>query len=365
MQRFSSIDLSARIINLENIMRIISSVRKAKLDLNGLKNALRHNLRSSAHTKSYNVEIPKEKSAHNRLFKFTRDHKLIPYEKTFNFTEDEIKSIADRMYSNVEQDISSVKDTKGRKRSVRKNMKVFDEFVIFFGTDRDKKSSTGAPGSLTTEETKAINEIDYMDEVLKFIKELERKYGYNDFLIAEHNDEKTKHYQIVASGVNIHTKKLNKMNKAEYSKFGTDLQDMLAEAFKGKTIRGNRKMAKHLSLKEMHANEFKQTKNDNELLQDEILTLKDRQLEIAKFIEIRAKAQTILEFDRINTINLSRDDRNILTDISTSNEFEYHRLNLIKEYKNMLDNIIRNNAPQNKPYVDETIKKRSIKDLDR
>ena len=78
------------------------------------------------------------------------------------------------------------------KKSWRKDMASFCEVIITFGTDREKEPKEG----LNDEESKFINENICMDRVMRFINAYCAKYGVKCLLVAEHNDEKTKHFHI-------------------------------------------------------------------------------------------------------------------------------------------------------------------------
>ena len=71
-------------------------------------------------------------------------------------------------------------------------MRSFCEIIITFGTDRKKEPKEG----LNDEESKFINENIHMDRVMRFVNAYCAKYGAKCLLVAEHNDEKTKHFHI-------------------------------------------------------------------------------------------------------------------------------------------------------------------------
>lgn len=135
------------------------------------------------------------------------------------------------------------------RRTWRKDMAGFCEIIITFGTDRKKEPKEG----LNKEESKFINENIHMDRVMRFINAYCSKYGVKCLLIAEHNDEKTKHYQIIFTNYNFEKHaNLRFSGRAQTAKFGQELQDMGAEAFEGQVLRGKPSNNRNKSLTQMH-----------------------------------------------------------------------------------------------------------------
>ena len=135
------------------------------------------------------------------------------------------------------------------RRTWRKDMAGFCEIIITFGTDRKKEPKEG----LNDEESKFVNENIRMDRVMRFINAYCAKYGVKCLLIAEHNDEKTKHYQIIFTNYNFEKHaNLRFSGKAQTAKFGKELQDMGAEAFEGQVLRGKPSKNRHKNLTQMH-----------------------------------------------------------------------------------------------------------------
>lgn len=135
------------------------------------------------------------------------------------------------------------------KKSWRKDMRSFCEIIITFGTDREKEPKEG----LNDEESKFINENICMDRVMRFVNAYCAKYGAKCLLVAEHNDEKTKHYQIIFTNYNFEKHaNLRFSGRAQTAKFGQELQDMGAEAFKGQVLRGKPSKNRHKNLTQMH-----------------------------------------------------------------------------------------------------------------
>ena len=76
----------------------------------------------------------------------------------------------------------------------------------------------------------------------------------------EHSDEKSKHYHIIFTNYNLkkHTN-LRFSGRAQTAKFGKELQDMGAEAFKDQVLGGKPSKNRHKNLTQMHqiASEYK------------------------------------------------------------------------------------------------------------
>ncbi len=99
-----------------------------------------------------------------------------------------------------------------------------------------------------------------MDRVMRFVNAYCSKYGIKCLLVAEHNDEKTKHYQIIFTNYNFEKHaNLRFSGRSKTAKFGKELQDMGAEAFEGQALRGKPSKNRHKSLTQMHqiASEYK------------------------------------------------------------------------------------------------------------
>ena len=152
------------------------------------------------------------------------------------------------------------------KKSWRKDMRSFCEIIITFGTDREKEPKEG----LNDEESKFINENIHMDRVMRFVNAYCAKYGAKCLLVAEHNDEKTKHYHIIFTNYNFEKHaNLRFSGRSKTAKFGKELQDMGAEAFEGQVLRGKSSKNRHKNLTQMHkiASEYKSEKELKEKIQ--------------------------------------------------------------------------------------------------
>jgi len=152
------------------------------------------------------------------------------------------------------------------RRAWRKDMRSFCEIIITFGTDREKEPKEGLNG----EESKFINENICMDRVMRFVNAYCAKYGAKCLLVAEHNDEKTKHYHIIFTNYNFEKHaNLRFSGRSKTAKFGKELQDMGAEAFEGQVLRGKSSKNRHKNLTKMHqiADEYKSEQELKEKIQ--------------------------------------------------------------------------------------------------
>jgi len=147
------------------------------------------------------------------------------------------------------------------RRTWRKDMASFCEVIITFGTDREKEPKEG----LNEEESKFINENICMDRAMRFINAYCAKYGAKCLLVAEHNDEKTKHFHIFFTNYSFEKHaNLRFSGRSKTAKFGKELQDMGAEAFEGQVLRGYKSeqelKEKIQKLIEAEANKYMQKK---------------------------------------------------------------------------------------------------------
>ena len=158
------------------------------------------------------------------------------------------------------------------KKSWRKDMRSFCEIIITFGTDREKEPKEG----LNDEESKFINENICMDRVMRFINAYCAKYGAKCLLVAEHNDEKTKHYHIIFTNYSFEKHaNLRFGGRSKTAKFGQELQDMGAEAFEGQVLRGKPSNSRHKNLTQMHqiASEYKSEKELKGKIREQIISI--------------------------------------------------------------------------------------------
>ena len=158
------------------------------------------------------------------------------------------------------------------KKSWRKDMRSFCEVIITFGTDREKEPKEG----LNDEESKFINENIHMDRVMRFVNAYCAKYGAKCLLVAEHNDEKTKHFHIFFTNYSFEKHaNLRFSGRSKTAKFGQDLQDMGAEAFEGQVLRGKPSKNRHKNLTQMHqiASEYKSEKELKGKIREQIISI--------------------------------------------------------------------------------------------
>ena len=158
------------------------------------------------------------------------------------------------------------------RRTWRKDMASFCEVIITFGTDREKEPKEG----LNDEESKFINENICMDRVMRFVNAYCAKYGAKCLLVAEHNDEKTKHFHIFFTNYSFEKHaNLRFSGRSKTAKFGQDLQDMGAEAFEGQVLRGKPSKNRHKNLTKMHqiASEYKSEKELKSKIREQIISI--------------------------------------------------------------------------------------------
>ena len=158
------------------------------------------------------------------------------------------------------------------RRAWRKDMASFCEVIITFGTDREKEPKEG----LNDEESKFINENICMDRVMRFVNAYCAKYGAKCLLVAEHNDEKTKHYHIIFTNYNFEKHaNLRFSGRSKTAKFGKELQDMGAEAFEGQVLRGKPGKNRHKNLTKMHqiADEYKSEQELKSKIREQIISI--------------------------------------------------------------------------------------------
>ena len=158
------------------------------------------------------------------------------------------------------------------KKSWRKDMRSFCEIIITFGTDRQKEPKEG----LNDEESKFINENIQMDRVMRFINAYCAKYGAKCLLVAEHNDEKTKHFHIFFTNYSFEKHaNLRFSGRSKTAKFGKELQDMGAEAFEGQVLRGKPSKNRHKNLTQMHqiASEYKSEKELKGKIREQVISM--------------------------------------------------------------------------------------------
>lgn len=190
-----------------------------------------------------------------------------------------VKKLLKDFQDNFKEDYTAQSYTQKRngkdtviKKSWRKDMRSFCEIIITFGTDRKKEPKEG----LNDEESKFINENIHMDRVMRFVNAYCAKHGVKCLLVAEHNDEKTKHFHIFFTNYSFEKHaNLRFSGRSKTAKFGQELQDMGAEAFEGQVLRGKPSNSRHKNLTQMHkiASEYKSEKELKGKIREQIISI--------------------------------------------------------------------------------------------
>ncbi|EJP76336.1 MULTISPECIES: hypothetical protein [Campylobacter] len=172
-----------------------------------------------------------------------------------------LKEYHEKMKADYEAQSKTYKNGRLVKNRWRENMVGFSEVVISFGTERPKNQKEG----LNQTEVNFVNAQVSFDRVLRFARSYCVKYGVKCLLISEHNDEKTKHYQLIFTNYLFKEhRNLRFDGKGNTSKFGRSMQEMGGIAFDGIALRGEiGSKAKHKNLKQMHKDE-KEFNNEQE-----------------------------------------------------------------------------------------------------
>ena len=172
-----------------------------------------------------------------------------------------LKEYHEKMKADYEAQSKTYKNGRVVKNRWRENMVGFSEVVISFGTERPKNQKEG----LNQTEVNFVNAQVSFDRVLRFARSYCAKYGVKCLLISEHNDEKTKHYQLIFTNYLFKEhRNLRFDGKGNTSKFGRSMQEMGGIAFDGIALRGEiGSKAKHKNLKQMHKDE-KEFNNEQE-----------------------------------------------------------------------------------------------------
>ena len=164
-----------------------------------------------------------------------------------------LREYHEKMKADYEAQSKTYKNGRVVKNRWRENMVGFSEIVISFGTQRPKEPKEG----LSQTETNFINAQVSLDRVLRFARSYCAKYGVKCLLISEHNDEKTKHYQLIfTNDLFEEHRNLRFDGKGNTSQFGRNMQEMGGAAFEGIALRGEpgSKM-RHKNIKQMHKTE--------------------------------------------------------------------------------------------------------------
>ena len=273
-----------------------------------------------------------------------------------------LKKYHEKMKADYEAQSKTYKNGRVVKNRWRENMVGFSEIVISFGTDRNKEPKEG----LNKTEVNFINAQVSLDRVLKFARSYCAKYGVKCLLIAEHNDEKTKHYQLIFTNYQFENhKNLRFDGKGETLKFGRSMQEMGGIAFDGIALRGEiGSKARHKNLKQMHLDE--KEFNDKQELKKKIkqlvvkevkkYTKKEKPMFGKEYFRIEAQDNKAFVEDLVNLVlDQIQDNINIIADgelkqrvyeltnqlinkgeiIAKNNELDQSNESLIQENKNL------------------------------
>ena len=295
-----------------------------------------HNTREAKHASK--IGYLRGKSTHNRYIVLSEYNnngnmrEINSSDKNFN-DKKYIKSLIMQYHKMIKDDyesqIKTYKNGKVVKNHWRDNMVGFSEVVIIFGTKRPKEPKEG----LNKTEVNFINAHVSLDRVRRFANIYCAKYKVKCLLISEHNDEKTKHYQLIFTNYLFgEHKNIRFDGKRETSAFGGGLQEMGAEAFDGIANRGLKgSKLRHKNLKQMH-------KTEKEYSTEQELKSKIKQLvskEAGKYIKKQKPflADTYYRLDMQDTnafltnftnliLDQMKDNINIITDSELKQKVE-------------------------------------------
>lgn len=213
-----------------------------------------HNLREPKQAKK--IRYLRRGSKSNKYYVQSPFGALVDMSQT-QTTHDNIEKLIKEKLSKFKADYEKQKITdkngKVKKRAWQKKMTPFTEIILSFGTQRKKEKNEG----LNKEESDFVNALDIFSHANKFINEYCNKYGVECIAACEHNDEKTKHWQIIFENYDYVNHTCIRRNKTQMSKYGKELQDMGADAFRNIAVRGARgSEATHKNLKQMHKTEI-------------------------------------------------------------------------------------------------------------
>ncbi|MBN7287940.1 hypothetical protein [Campylobacter curvus] len=281
-----------------------------------------HNTREAKHASK--IGYLRGKSTHNRYIVLSEYNnngnmrEINSSDKNFNdkkYIRSLIMQYHKMMKDDYESQTKTYKNGNVVKNHWRDNMVGFSEVVISFGTERDKEPKEG----LNSTEVNFINAKVSLNRVQRFANLYCAKYNVKCLLIAEHNDEKTKHYQLIFTNYLFgEHKNIRFDGKRETSAFGGGLQEMGAEAFDGIANRGLKgSKLRHKNLKQMHQTE-REYKSEKELKNS-----------IRKLInkEIIDHSEIVNKFfgDKIDYFKLKVDNKKALLDALTNLVLEQAR----------------------------------------
>ena len=331
-----------------------------------------HNTREAKHASK--IGYLRGKSTHNRYIVLSEYNnngnmrEINSSDKNFNdkkYIKSLIMQYHKMMKDDYESQIKTYKNGKVVKNHWRDNMVGFSEVVISFGTERDKEPKEG----LNSTEVNFINAKVSLDRVQRFANLYCAKYNVKCLLIAEHNDEKTKHYQLIFTNYLFgEHKNIRFDGKRETSAFGGGLQEMGAEAFDGIANRGLKgSKLRHKNLKQMH-------KTEKEYSTEQELKSKIKQLvskEAGKYIKKQKPflADTYYRLDMQDTNAFLTNFTNLILDqmkdninIITDSELKQRVDELTKQLLNKGEVIAKNNKLEqsNEELIQENKKLKGI-----
>ena len=214
-----------------------------------------HNMREPKQTKR--IKYLKRDQKANRYFVKNSHSVLIEKESSRSMSHEDIENKLKEMMLLFKKDYESQtitdKNGKSRKRVWQKKMTPFTEILLTFGTQRPKEENEW----LSEEETKFVNGLNIFANAMDFINKYCKKYGVECVAAAEHNDEKTKHWQILFSNYDFTKHACIRRSKIDMAIYGKDMQDIAADAFSGIAVRGVvGSKAVHKTIKQMHETEL-------------------------------------------------------------------------------------------------------------
>lgn len=226
---------------------IVGNVRRGKNMTSGeIRAAFLHNFRGSGYVQKFrNENIDKTRSDKNIIW-LERDGKMAQVSTRELRDVEKIDALREAMQKKCEDDFRGLKDVKGRRRKFRKDFAPFSEFVLTFGTSREKSDGE----ALTREESEYINSRNFDENALAFIEKL-RGLGYSNFQLVRHCDEKTQHYHVLCLNWSFEKHCPMRFNRFQLRDHGIKLQDMMAEVFADAgVLRGQRgSKRRHLAVK--------------------------------------------------------------------------------------------------------------------
>ena len=263
-----------------NGYEIVVSALSENLTADQAIGRLAHNLREVEQTKR--IKYLRRKSEANKYLIQNQFGSLVENFKN-SFQHDEIVNMINNKLDYFKKDYQKQKtidkNSKVKKRAWQKKMTPFTEILITFGTTRPKNSKEG----LNDQEVNLINSLNLRSQAQRFINQYCQKYDVECIALAEHNDEKVKHFQIIFSNYDYNKHACIRRNRKEMQQFGSSLQDMAADAFSQIAVRGVKGSKNiHKNLKQMHRTEL-EFKSEQEL-HKQISNLTNQT--ISKFIKI-------------------------------------------------------------------------------